>query len=518
MSTLSEERYDDGDDLEAAVDPIDEMLVAYLDGELSAGERAEIEKHLVDDHNLRARLQELQGGWELLDDLPSIAVNEQFTQTTMEMIAAETIRELDGWSARDLVRRYLRPAAVILATFVCLAIGAMFVHISRRSDLQRQLNDLPLAEHLDGYLNVEDLDWMRGLAANQRWLETIDAAEAADVFGPMGLPPTESPLQQTEGMQRAKILEQMPEVERELLLSDWQRFEGLPEERQEAVRRVAAAIDEDPNRDRLLRTIDAFAHWRDALPPDLRDAISTGTAEERQAALQAGIAYTQREWLRDSGRQLSDADADAIYEGLLTIVNDWPERLEALREARGSDRFLEHVDYLEKNYASEGFDDFEAALLNLVYVRLHRFIRVGGDRGEHQMSSPEVVGRLSDDDFFLLRALLSRETREILDTLAPTIELRQETLMRWVRESVERKTGGAGGNEPTRQEKLDALSPDDRQRVELAEPNELFRQLEQFYHRDQRSRPFWRPPAGRAGDRSPSDGRGDGPGNEPDRR
>ncbi|MEX0825125.1 MAG: hypothetical protein WD119_03115 [Pirellulaceae bacterium] len=502
MTTMStQDRYDDGDDLEATLDPIDEMLVAYLDGELSANERAKIEQRLIDHPNLRTRLQELQGGWELLDELPSVTLDDQFTHTTMEMVAAETMRELDRWSAKDLFRRFLRPMTIGLATLGCLAIGALFVRVSRHADLQRQLNDLPLAEHLDGYLTVEDLDWMRSLAENERWLETIDAAEAADVFGPMGLPPTNSALQRAEGMQRVEVIEQMPPIEKEHLLTDWRRFERLPEDRRETVRRVAAEIETDPNRDQLLRTIDAFAHWREALPSDLRDAIATGSGEERAAALRAGIEYTQREWLRDSGRQLSDEDADAIYEVMHSIASGWPDRLEFLREKGGSDRFLDRAEFLVSNYASEGFDDFEAALLDFVYVRLPPIRGMASNRSEDEMSTPEVIGRLSEDDFFLLKALLTNQTREILDTLAPTAEMQQETLMRWVRESVERKTGGIGSDQQTRQEKLKALSADDRQRVELSEPDELFQRLEYFHRRDQHDGRFWRPSRGRSGDR-----------------
>lgn len=495
MTTISsEERFGDGDDLEATLDPVDEMLVAYLDGELPASERSKLEQRLVEQPSLRTRLQELQDGWELLDDLPSVAIDDQFTQTTMEMVAAETIRELDRWSPRDLIRRLFRPIAIGLMTLVCLAIGALFVRVSRHADLQRQLNDLRLAEHLEGYLNVEDLEWMRSLAQNERWIETINAAEAADVFGPMGLPPTDSALLRAEGMQRTTVIQQMPPVEKEHLLTSWRRFERLPEERRKAVRRVAAEIDSDPNRDALLRTIDAFAHWREALPSDLQDAIATGTGEERSAALRAGIEYTQREWLRGSGRQLSDEDADAIYQVMHSIASGWPDQLKSLRKERGSNRFLDRAEALAESYPSEGFDDYEAALLNLVYVRLPRIRGMAGDRSEGEMSSAEVIGRLSEDDFFLLKALLTNETREILEILAPTDELRQETLMRWVRESVERKTGGGGTDPRTRQEKLQELSADDRQRVELSKPDELFQRLEYFYRRDQRDRPFWRPP------------------------
>jgi len=44
------------------VDPDDELLVAYLDGELSRQDQAALEDRLMTDDSLRSRLQQLQTG------------------------------------------------------------------------------------------------------------------------------------------------------------------------------------------------------------------------------------------------------------------------------------------------------------------------------------------------------------------------------------------------------------------------------------------------------------------------
>ena len=85
----------------------DESLVAYLDGELDATERARVEQRLHEDEKYRQRLEELQRSWELLDLLPSPKLSESFCNTTVEMavvIADERMRADQSWLLR---RRWL---------------------------------------------------------------------------------------------------------------------------------------------------------------------------------------------------------------------------------------------------------------------------------------------------------------------------------------------------------------------------------------------------------------------------
>ncbi len=482
MSTLSpQERFGDGDDLETAVDPVDERLVAYLDGELAGDERATLEQRLVDEAGLRRRLQELQGGWEMLDELPQVSLQENFTQTTLEMVASRTLEELERRSAKDRLRSLIRPLLILLVTLASMGIGALFVRVSRRAELQRQLNELPIVEHLDGYLLVDDLDWLRSLADDPRWLETINAAEAADVFGPTGLPPAESALKQAAGTARAEVIARLPAVTRERLQADWKRWQQLEPERRHAVRMIAQEVASDPRSVDLLRTIDAYARWRETLPPQLQDGLASEQPQRRQEALEAGIEYSQQQWRRESGRQLAEEDAEAIYAVMRTVAQGWIEQLDSWQEVPGTERFLTRVDELSHSYAEEGFEDFEAALLDLIFVRLPR---IRGVIGERNLPQPEV-GRLSADDIYLLEAVLSDATRETLLALAPTFDLQEETLSRWVRESVERKTGRAGDQEQvTRLEKLQALDREERLEVELSPPDELFWKLERAYQRD----------------------------------
>ncbi|MBM3968178.1 MAG: hypothetical protein FJ308_24435, partial [Planctomycetes bacterium] len=77
---------------EPASEPLDELLTAYLDGELSASESASVEQKLVSDESIRRRLGELRHAYELLDELPETPHNQSFTQSTIAMVVDDVKR------------------------------------------------------------------------------------------------------------------------------------------------------------------------------------------------------------------------------------------------------------------------------------------------------------------------------------------------------------------------------------------------------------------------------------------
>jgi anti-sigma factor RsiW len=70
------------------VDPLEEELVAYLDGELPEEEARLIEQRLANDPDLRRRALLLKKTYDLLDYLPQPVVSENFTTRTLEKIPA----------------------------------------------------------------------------------------------------------------------------------------------------------------------------------------------------------------------------------------------------------------------------------------------------------------------------------------------------------------------------------------------------------------------------------------------
>ena len=77
----------------APLDPDDELLVAYLDGELQRQEQSDLETRLLTNEKLRSRLQQLQMGWDLLEDLPDSSPSMKLVESTLELVVADVLKD-----------------------------------------------------------------------------------------------------------------------------------------------------------------------------------------------------------------------------------------------------------------------------------------------------------------------------------------------------------------------------------------------------------------------------------------
>ena len=74
---------------DSPLEPDDELLVAYVDGELDNDSRTQLEDRLLDDEELRRRLQDLQQGWDYLDDFPAMVPCEKLVESTLELVVSD---------------------------------------------------------------------------------------------------------------------------------------------------------------------------------------------------------------------------------------------------------------------------------------------------------------------------------------------------------------------------------------------------------------------------------------------
>ena len=150
-----------------------EELVAYLDGGLDAEQSRRIEERAAVEPKARQMLQELDRTWHMLDELESPATSEDFTCTTLEMVALAAAEDAQKAKA-ERPRRRLRAGLWAAAGLVGAAAAGFLIVSSLIPDPNAQLlQDLPILENYDQYREIDSIDFLRAL--NNEELFTKDA-------------------------------------------------------------------------------------------------------------------------------------------------------------------------------------------------------------------------------------------------------------------------------------------------------------------------------------------------------
>ncbi|EMI19511.1 hypothetical protein RMSM_03542, partial [Rhodopirellula maiorica SM1] len=130
---------------DAPLDPDDELLVAYVDGELDHESRTQLEDRLLDDEELRRRLQSLQQGWDYLDDFPAVTPCEKLVESTLELVVSDIVKPTADTSAsRALVNRFRWPLITAGLCVLGVLAAAATIYGIRTSRYQSQLEDLAI--------------------------------------------------------------------------------------------------------------------------------------------------------------------------------------------------------------------------------------------------------------------------------------------------------------------------------------------------------------------------------------
>jgi negative regulator of sigma E activity len=105
--------------------PSDELLSAYLDGELTADEQARAERLLADDAQARRTFEELRGLRSSLQDLPRKGLPDDFAERVLQAArqqatstSSESVPPKPAWHER--IRRPLAYVALVLAASVLI--------------------------------------------------------------------------------------------------------------------------------------------------------------------------------------------------------------------------------------------------------------------------------------------------------------------------------------------------------------------------------------------------------------
>jgi anti-sigma factor RsiW len=157
-----------------------ERLNAYLDGELSAEERNDLERELADNPQLQTALQGLQRAWDLLDSLPRSMVGDEFAQSTVEMIAVSAADELTAVQAPPPRRVWFDRLLAGAATAVAAVAGFILVDAVQTPADEALVRDLPVIENIDLYGRAEQgttVEFLRTLH-DRKLLENLPPDDA----------------------------------------------------------------------------------------------------------------------------------------------------------------------------------------------------------------------------------------------------------------------------------------------------------------------------------------------------
>ena len=154
----------------------DELLVAYLDGELAADEQVRVERRLADDPEFRARLAQLQRAWDLLDALERTEADDDFARSTVEMVAVKAADDVQAARKRSKFRQAWLYALGVSAMTVSLIAGYLLVARLADRPNRELVRDLPVIERVDEYRNAESVEFLRALHDEQLFAQEVDDA------------------------------------------------------------------------------------------------------------------------------------------------------------------------------------------------------------------------------------------------------------------------------------------------------------------------------------------------------
>jgi hypothetical protein len=477
---------------EHPVDPDDELLVAYLDGELNEAERRAVEKRLVSEPDFQRRMQSLETGWEWLEELPGEATDEKLVESTIELVVADIAppkRTTGSWLAR-----HGKTALFGLILALSLVAGVAGTVVAKWMALRGELRELAIAENHEAYKlhrPGDNFSLYRALAYNQQFHEMVAAMER---IGERELV-TPNIIGDLPVDQRDEAVEALPTEVREKLMTRWETYSGYDEMTKQQIRETARQVERQEDSELLLRTMKAAAVWIEGLGDDLRDRLNSSDETIRNQAIDEAIALTMAELGMDSAKLLSDQTCDQIYfwlrYRLRVRIEQTPGLAEAIEQTQAKTQKLfgrpvpiEWIEYPLLRYivndSRRGGRFFGYSWFSPPFAPIREFIRPGDD--EDDPDAPKLQ-QISDEELEGLKANLDDQV--IADLLRFTELLRQvagevavnETLRTWASEAVRRSLPRPPSNEPGIVQRYQELSEKERERLDLSPPEAIRREV-----------------------------------------
>lgn len=148
---------------ERLLDRDEEILVAYLDGELDAEERRQIEHRMATDSDFRNKMASLEQTWNMLDVLETVPVDKTLVRSTMEMLVLDVEKEIKENEIRRKKRTIPDLLFVILMLFLIGLIGFQLASLVGIRIFTVFMRDIPVIEKLDQLQQIDSIEFLEKL-------------------------------------------------------------------------------------------------------------------------------------------------------------------------------------------------------------------------------------------------------------------------------------------------------------------------------------------------------------------
>lgn len=293
-----------------------ELIVAYLDGELSPAEAAQVEKRLAEDQAFRQQLKQLEQAWAALDELPTTTVDDQFSRTTMELVVTAAEKEvLEQTAAMPVVQRKRRISNWLLAACAALVGFAMF-RLAWTSPNRQLREHLPAVMHVDAYTQFREIEFLKQLASNGELLADLSEEQKSELEGEANQLASFAEMDA-----RKTYLASLDQQQRTDLRYKSVRFRELSEQEQ---RRIFT-LEQEVSEQGLQSTLIAYETWLDGL--------SEGQQYElRQISDPVERARTVARWLEASRLDAKFALNEEQLRNVVDATREIEKFFRAMRE------------------------------------------------------------------------------------------------------------------------------------------------------------------------------------------
>lgn len=290
----------------------DELLTAYLDGELDDPQRVAFQRRLVDEPKLRKRLHELQSTWDLLDELPETPINQEFTKSTLEMVVAKahvTSEAIDS-PGRRLLSKSNRPSILVGLLVGSLLVGliAGFAFRWRTQRLERR--ELSALTILPGLRIIDSIDTARAFADMED--VTLAAEEIEELRKSMiqGLPARLD--------QRPAWLDALESNQKAMLWSRKQEFMRIPPDESKQMLQTANHLEWAPDAENLVKAVSLLGALFERQTDEERQSLQLLSPKDRNQRITYLLYKYLSFWYKDhlsedDGNQLSQFFRDKVY-------------------------------------------------------------------------------------------------------------------------------------------------------------------------------------------------------------